>query len=119
MPMVSPPRNGPATVEVFKTEEKGSDVNLATFLLLDGFDSLYDETVIISDDSDLAEPMAQANHRFDPVHIVSPRALRLNALIDGAATWAPLSLATLASCQLPSPLLLPTGNTIYRPPEST
>jgi hypothetical protein len=31
------PTLGPATVEVIKTEEKGSDVNLATYLLLDAF----------------------------------------------------------------------------------
>jgi len=30
------------TVEVIKTEEKGSDVNLATYLLLDAFDADYE-----------------------------------------------------------------------------
>ena len=30
MPLAHPPPGGPATVEVIKTEEKGSDVNLAT-----------------------------------------------------------------------------------------
>lgn len=35
-------------------------MNLATFLLLDGFDKLYDEAIVISDDSDLAEQVAQA-----------------------------------------------------------
>ena len=81
MPMINPPPRGPQTVEVLKTEEKGSDVNIATFLLLDGFDRLYDEAIVISDDSDLAEPIAQANRRFGPVHLVSPRGLRLGALV--------------------------------------
>src|SRR6266498_1448067 len=37
MRLANPPPGGPATVEVIKTEEKGSDVNLATYLLLDAF----------------------------------------------------------------------------------
>ena len=37
MPLVTPPPGGPRTVEVIKTEEKGSDVNLATCLLADAF----------------------------------------------------------------------------------
>jgi len=119
MPLANPAPRGPATVEVFKTEEKGSDVNLATFLLLDGFDKLYDEAIVISDDSDLAEPVAQANRRFGAVHVVSPRNLRLRALADNATSWAPLSPEVLLACQLRSPLLLPTGRSVTRPPEWT
>lgn len=44
-------------VEVIKTEEKGSDVNLATALLVDGFRNDYDAAVIISNDSDLLAPI--------------------------------------------------------------
>ena len=39
MPPLANPRRGAArTVEVVKSEEKGSDVNLATHLLLDAFE---------------------------------------------------------------------------------
>ena len=61
-PVSDPPRRdagrGPGTQatgapsQVLKTEEKGSDVNLATSLLLDGLDGLYESAVVISDDSD-------------------------------------------------------------------
>jgi uncharacterized LabA/DUF88 family protein len=44
-------------VHVRKTSEKGSDVNLATYLLHDGFKGLYDHAIIISNDSDLREPV--------------------------------------------------------------
>ena len=44
------------SVRVVKTEEKGSDVNLATHLLVDGFQDQYDCAVIITNDSDLSEP---------------------------------------------------------------
>jgi hypothetical protein len=40
------------------TEEKGSDVNLATHLVVDGFQGEYDMAVVISNDSDLAYPVS-------------------------------------------------------------
>lgn len=101
---------------VWKTEEKGSDVNLGTYLLLDGVDQLYDEALVISDDSDLAEPINQAAKRFGPVHIVSPRAMRL-AAFSGASSCRALDPAIVAASQLPSPLTLASGNIIERPPD--
>jgi len=44
-------------VEVLYTEEKGSDVNLASHLLYDAFAGDYEMAVIMSNDSDLAEPV--------------------------------------------------------------
>jgi hypothetical protein len=44
-------------VQVLYTEEKGSDVNLAAHLLYDAFIDHYEMAVIISNDSDLAEPI--------------------------------------------------------------
>lgn len=44
-------------VEVLYTQEKGSDVNLASHLLYDAFINDYDLAVVISNDSDLAEPI--------------------------------------------------------------
>ena len=51
----SPPANGSA--RVVKTEEKGSDVNLATNLLVDAFHNKYELAVIVSKDSDLLAPI--------------------------------------------------------------
>lgn len=53
-----------APVKVVKTEEKGSDVNLASHLLVDAFDNLFDAAVIVSNDSDLAEPIRLVRERF-------------------------------------------------------
>lgn len=44
-------------VSVHKTEEKGSDVNLAVHLLNDAWRDKYDCAILISNDSDLAEPL--------------------------------------------------------------
>ena len=41
-------------INIIHTEEKGSDVNLATHLLLDGFRNKYDSAIVISNDSDFA-----------------------------------------------------------------
>ena len=115
MPLANPSATGARTVEVLKTEEKGSDVNLATYLLLDGVDRAYDQAVVISDDSDLAEPITQAAGRFAPVHILSPRGYTFGAF-RAASSIVQLQRADLAASQFPSPLTLPSGRTVTRPP---
>ena len=47
----------PEYVRIIDSEEKGTDVNLATRLLVDGFNGAYEQAVIVSNDSDLASPM--------------------------------------------------------------
>lgn len=53
-PLVSDPS---VFVKVHDTEEKGSDVNLATRLVVDGFRNHYDLALVISQDTDLLEPL--------------------------------------------------------------
>ena len=57
MRRVTPDAQGNKYALVRKTEEKGSDVNLASYLLLDGFNKDYEVAVVITNDSDLAEPI--------------------------------------------------------------
>lgn len=116
MAFVSPATAGPKTALVWKTEEKGSDVNIATRLLLDGHDGLYDEAVVISGDSDLVEPIREANNRFGPVHVLNPRNLHSDLAL-AATSYGPLNPALLPSCQFPTAIALPTGRTVRRPPE--
>ncbi len=65
MPLVNPRPNGPRTAEVWKTEEKGSDVNIACYMLLDAFKGEYEVAVVISNDSDLKEPIEIVRKEFD------------------------------------------------------
>jgi uncharacterized LabA/DUF88 family protein len=51
------PINGLRTAKIIKTEEKGSDVNLAVHLLNDAWLNQYDCAIVVSNDSDLAESM--------------------------------------------------------------
>lgn len=57
MRVADPAPGQPRYVKVIKTEEKGSDVNIATLLLRDGYNGCYETAVLISNDSDLALPL--------------------------------------------------------------
>lgn len=60
-------------VTVDKTEEKGSDVNLASHLLLDAFTNEIDIAVLITNDSDLAEPVRIVKSVVNlPVGVINP-----------------------------------------------
>lgn len=61
-PLASPQKNL-KVVEVIKTEEKGSDVNLAVHLLNDGWLDVYDCAVVVTNDSDISESMRLARLR--------------------------------------------------------
>jgi hypothetical protein len=52
-------------------EEKGSDVNVASHLLVDVLDGVIDAAVVISNDSDLRWPVQEARRRV-PVGVVNP-----------------------------------------------
>ena len=56
-PLANPVPGLPGYVRILDWEEKGSDVNLATRLLIDGFNGDYEQAVVVSNDSDLASPM--------------------------------------------------------------
>ena len=55
--LASPIPGGPRYVDVLDPKEKGSDVNIATDLLADGFRGEYDVAIVVSNDSDLCRPI--------------------------------------------------------------
>ena len=57
MPLVVPPNQQQQYVKVIKTEEKGSDVNLATHLVHDAHMNRFDVAVVVSNDSDFLGPI--------------------------------------------------------------
>ncbi|HAE02977.1 MAG TPA: NYN domain-containing protein [Rhodospirillaceae bacterium] len=60
-------------VKVIKTEEKGSDVNLAVHLVNDCWLDAYDCAVVISNDSDIAEAMRLVKlHSSKAIGLVTP-----------------------------------------------
>ena len=57
MLVAGPPTSPAQYVTVVRTEEKGSDVNIAAHMINDGHKQEYDVAVLISNDSDLAGPV--------------------------------------------------------------
>ncbi len=96
-------------VSVAHREEKGSDVNVASHLLLDVLRGDVDSALVISNDSDLRFPIEQARERV-PVGLVNPTpgqtagALRAPATIGaGLHFWRKLTVRDFGSHQLPNP----------------
>ena len=96
--------------QVVKTEEKGSDVNLATFLLMDAFDDLFDCAVIVSNDSDLKEPIAQVRSRFGKtIGILNPQRRVSGALAPLAHFIKSIRPGAIAAAQFPATMRDGTG----------
>ena len=74
-------------VEIRDTEEKGSDVNLATHLLLDGFENEYDMAVVITNDSDLKLPIEKVRTSLGKVIGVYDPSRNRSFELNRAATW--------------------------------
>lgn len=104
-------------VRVIKTEEKGSDVNLATHLLMDAVDGLFDVAIIVSNDSDLREPIAQVRHRFGKtIGILTPRGVRISrALLPLANFVKPFGPTSLGTAQFPDQMTDANGQ-FQKPP---
>ena len=99
--IASPPgsflRPNPVVVWVVKTEEKGSDVNLAAHLLNDAFNDRFDVAVVLSNDTDLVE---------------CPSPKPAESLRRVASFIRHVTPSRLAGAQLPDPI---PGTTIRKP----
>jgi hypothetical protein len=115
MPLAVPVPGWSRTVSVIKTEEKGSDVNLATYLLIDGMDRLYDEALVISNDSDLVEPISVANYRFGHVHVIRPNTQYNKQMADAGSSYGPIPAGMILACQLPPSVRLANNHMVHRP----
>ncbi len=56
-PYVEPEKHRNKAAFIQDTREKGTDVNLASYLLMDGFNGEYEKAVLISNDSDFKLPV--------------------------------------------------------------
>jgi NYN domain len=100
---------------VIRRLAKGSDVNLASMLLMDGFRRDYEVAVLITTDSDLALPMRLVRTRLQlPVGLLKPGEEYANELVRAATFWKPIREGVLAASQLPAQLTDEHG-TITKP----
>lgn len=103
---------------VVRREEKGSDVNVASHLLIDALTQQVDAAVVISNDSDLAFPVKHARGLV-PVGLINPtKGYPAGALNDdpnrgaGRHWWHQLTTDDFTAAQMPA-----TVGTHTRPPE--
>jgi hypothetical protein len=108
-PLVPKPASGSPLVRVLKTEEKGSDVNLAAHLLLDAFRNTFEQAIVVSNDADLATPIRRVKEDIrKPIGVVYPctnvgrtKSVRLKEV---ATFVREVRVNALAQCQLPNKL---------------
>lgn len=100
--LVNPPARSPRTVEVWRTSEKGSDVNLATRMLIDAYRKRCEVVVLISNDSDLAGPLRVVRDELGlRVGVLDPSA-RANKTLHAASTfYKHIRAGALAASQFP------------------
>lgn len=117
MLLADPPLRGPRKAQVVKTEEKGSDVNLAATLLMDGFRRAADTVVIVSNDSDLTEPVRLARYELGlRVGVINPHPANKRSLTLSreAHFFKQIRPAAVRSSQFPPTLVDATG-TFHKP----
>ncbi len=102
------------TEEVIRTEEKGSDVNLAVHLLNDGWLGVYDCAVVVSNDSDIAEAMRLVRQHHDKrIGLITPGTGRTSRQLMAHADFARhIRPNALRQSQLPDPI---PNTTISKP----
>jgi hypothetical protein len=114
MPLVRPGRRVPMAW-VVKTEEKGSDVNLASYLLLDAFKNDCEVAVIISNDADLRAPIDIARGELGMmVGVVNPHPPRKRSRDLQPDFFKQLRKGALKKSQFPSTILSP-GRKLFKP----
>jgi len=103
-------------VWVDKTEEKGSDVNLATHLLRDAYNKAFEVAVLITNDSDLLEPVRIVRHELGlPIGILNPHQHHSQKLKGEATFMKRIRQSDLAACQFPNPMRDAKGQ-FHKPP---
>lgn len=112
-PLTYSPDGRTQTVRILKTEEKRTDVNLATILIMDCVDDVFDEAVVISNDSDLMLSIEYAVKRFGrAVGVINPhRRSKVSGELMQAASWTyrEINRSVLADSQFPNVVATPRG----------
>jgi uncharacterized LabA/DUF88 family protein len=117
LPLAEPPAGGPRFARVTRTEEKGSDVNIAAHLVFDAHQHDFTAAVLVTNDSDLLEPIRIVRHelRLD-VGILNPhRHTPSRVLTKHASFIKQIREGSLKSSQFPQTLQDAHGE-FHKPP---
>ncbi|MGD0095408.1 MAG: NYN domain-containing protein [Terracidiphilus sp.] len=111
VPHFSPPF--PAVAKVWKSEEKGSDVNLGSHLVRDAFQGKFDAAAVLSNYTDLVEPIRIVSEELGlPVGLLCPVSKPAGGLAKVACFVRHIRTQHLQASQFPD--VIP-GTAIFRP----
>lgn len=117
MPLADPVAGQDPFAAVFKTEEKGSDVNLAVQLLHDAHCGRFECAVVMSGDSDLLMPVKIVMEELGkPVGVVNPQHHPCRVLMHQATFYKSIRGAALKQSLFPTSLKDSKG-IFSKPPE--
>lgn len=105
----------PQVAYVWKTEEKGSDVDLGVHLVRDAFTGAFDEAAVLTNDTDLIEPVRIVTREVGlPVTLLTPvnqASIGLRNVASHVRHIAPY----LGPCGSADTVHLPDGKTVAKP----
>ena len=115
MRLVNPSPSQPKYVQVIKTEEKGSDVNLAVQLLHDGYQRKYQLATIVTNDSDLLSAIQIVQNDLGMlVGILNPQQHPSKVLKNEALFIKKIRSSVIQASQFPSTMQDDRGS-FYKP----
>lgn len=98
-------------------EEKMTDVNIATQLLIDSYNDRFDTAILISADSDLCPPVSVIRQTFPEKRVVAvfPPGRKSKQLQNLVSADMILGRGKLEAAQFPESVLLRNGYMVKRP----
>lgn len=114
-PYTTPPGTVLTVASVWKTEEKGSDVNLGVHLVRDAALKAMDQAAVLTNDTDLVEPLRICTQEFGvPVTLLTPVQKPATSLVQVSSSVRHIQ-PYVGPCQLPNPINAPNGKVITKP----
>jgi len=109
----------PLYAEVWVPEEKGSDVNLASHLLLDAFRDSCDVAVVVSNDADLLEPVRMVREELGKtVGVLRVEGGQRRCIFSGRVDFIrTVRRGHFARAQLPARVTTAKGRSVEKPAE--
>ncbi len=103
----------PVVAKVWKTKEKGSDVNLASHLIRDACNCSFEVAAVLSNDTDLVEPIRIVTQELGlPVGLLCPVPKPAAGLVNVASFVRHIRVQHLVDAQFPAEI---PGTAISRP----
>ncbi len=102
LPLAHPESDDVTMAEVLKTEEKRTDVNLASHMVHDAHMDAFDVGVLMSNDSDLAEPLKIIRREIGlKIGVLNPHTHPVKDIERNADFIRSITRKNLSRCQFP------------------